>query len=508
MSRMGYVATFDVGTTAIKSALVDDEGNVLVQASSDPMPINIDGDCHEQDPRDWWHSFVAVSQALLSQAADAIPGFRAEAVRGIIMSGQMQDVIALDAQGSPVRDAILYSDGRAEAETHEITGRIDARRFHEIVGNPCEGSLPLPKLMWIARHEPDTYAQIRHVLIDAKDYIVLSLTGEYIGDVTACSTAGALDIRSRLWCQEILKAAGVDAAIMPELHRPQDVIGSVSPDAAEATGFMQGTPVYAGIGDAGAATLASGVTRPGQYNIHLGTSGWVAAVSAEPIIDKAGVANLACDTPSGYINGVPFLNAGNVHRWAAQTFADGSYETMGTLLDTSPPGARGVLCLPYLVGERFPVMNPSVRGAFIGISPDTTTADMARAALEAVAFSIRQGLETFTAPAEEITLIGGGVRQTQWCQIMADVLGRRVEAFRNADIMPAVALAGLVMAPSTTETQNQTTQESSKPLSDLLQSQRDAVTFDPNPAAIPVYQAAYQRFRQLYPAIGALNTSQ
>ena len=578
-----YAATFDSGTTALKGALVAQDGRIVASASEDLDLViaGSHGEYREQDPDQWWRAFVAVSRRMLAEAAANEPGLHvgdsgdsndsavAGRIAGIIFSGQMQDVIALDRDFNPVRNAILYSDGRAEEEAVELAERYGAtagnaaddtvnddtvndgtvsvgkasdasreagsRRFLDVVGNRLEGCLPLPKLMWMRAHEPELFARTAHVLISSKDYLIARLTGRCIGDVAACSTAGAMNIRSGEWDTALLKAAGIadgrdagaganasdaddgtsgadavgDACfgrggILPELHRPQDVVGEVTPQAAILSGFAPGTPVFAGIGDAGATTFASGVDRPGRYNINLGTSGWIATVSPEPFVDKPGAANLAFGVAPGFVNAVPFLNAGDVHKWVTRALAgvtDASAdagEEAGTgetpdyakahdLIERSQPGANGVLCLPYLVGERFPVMNPSIRGAYVGISPDTTRADLVRAALEGVAFSIRQGMESFDAAPEEISLIGGGAREPAWCQIMADVLAHDVKVFTNADILPAVALASLVF-------------QDPQILTDAIQS----TIYTPDPAAVAAYDRTYLKFLKLYPALASL----
>lgn len=526
---MSYVATFDAGTTAVKAALTDDDGGIVASCSSDAMPL-FTGDGHqEQDPRDWWRAFLQAAHAMLAQAAQSVPKFDPADIFGIIMSGQMQDVIALDEQLNPVRRAMLYSDGRAEREARELAEIVGDKSFHKLTGNQLEGSLPLLKLMWFKRHEPQNFAKTRHILFDAKDYLIARLTEALVADVVASSTVGAMDIRQRAWSSSLIDAAGMDESLFPALHNPENRVGEVTNQAAELTGFTPGTPVFAGIGDAGATTLASGVTKPGEYNINIGTSGWIATVSPEPITDRAGVANLACTTAggtrndvssgvsSGVINGVPFLNAGNVHRWITSVFAgnrddqghhdqdcDGEgtscgvdYGRMGAMLARSTPGSNGVLCLPYLSGERFPVMNASIRGAYVGLSSDTTAADMARAALEGVAFSIRQGLETFDAAASEITLIGGGAREHVWCRIMADVLGHPIEVFRNADVMPAAALSFLVHYALGRFT-------SLDEVTARLRACRDSVSYEPDAATVRLYDTTYNRYRALYPAINGL----
>lgn len=495
-----YAATFDSGTTALKGALVAENGRIVASASEDLDLIiaGPHGEYREQDPNQWWRAFVVVSRRMLADAAANEPGFHSggkDRIAGLTFSGQMQDVIALDRDLNPVHNAILYSDGRAQEEADELAERYGSKRFLDVVGNRLEGCLPLPKLMWMRAHEPELFARTAHVLISSKDYLIARLTGRCVGDVAACSTAGAMDIRSGEWDAGLLKTSEIERGILPELHRPQDVVGEVMPEAAALTGFAVGTPVFAGIGDAGATTFASGVDRPGRYNINLGTSGWIATVSPEPFVDKPGAANLAFGVAPGFVNAVPFLNAGDVHKWVTRALAGETsanpetpdYAAAHDLIERSEPGSNGVLCLPYLVGERFPVMNPSIRGAYVGISPDTTRADLVRAALEGVAFSIRQGMESFDAAPEEISLIGGGAREPAWCQIMADVLAHDIKVFTNADILPAVALASLVF-------------QNPRILTDAIQS----TTYTPDPAAAAVYDTIYPRFLTLYPALSTL----
>lgn len=541
-SGMKYALTCDAGTTAVKGALVRSDG-VVVSSASEQLDLLIDGDRREQDPNQWWSAFCAVTRTMIAEAGCVERGFDPSDISGAIFSGQMQDLIVLDADLKPVRNAILYSDGRAAEEANALANRLGhaagkkngigcridlaveanvsfedripgtashetsgAQHFLDIVGNRLEGALPLPKLMWLRAHEPETFLRTRHVLISSKDYLVTRLTGECVSDVAACSTAGAMDIRSHVWSSALLAAAGIDADLLPTLHAPQDRIGTVQSEAASSTGLVEGTPVYTGFGDAAATTFAAGVSGTGQYNINLGTSGWIATVSAEPFVNKPGAANLAFGLNGGFVNAVPFLNAGDVHKWVASVFADSSsndigvashgsldaqatldYDAVHHLVLSSAPGANGVLCLPYLVGERFPVMNPAIRGAYVGIAPTTTRADLARAALEGVAFSIRQGMESFDAPASEITLIGGGARESAWCQIMADVLNFPVEAFLNADIMPAIAMASLVFADP-----------------DLPACCRKTITYTPDAQARRMYDRAYERFLRLYPAVNAV----
>lgn len=261
--------------------------------------------------------------------------------------------------------------------------------------------------------------------------------------------------------------------------------------AVEVARLIQNAMMIAGIGDAGATTLASGIREPKQYNINLGTSGWVAAVSDDILLTEAGVFNLAAAAEGCYINVVPFLNAGNVHKWIAgmlgRTGGTADYETVSALLKNSVPGSHGVLFLPYLVGERFPVLDPEARGCFFGITAETTAADLARACLEGVAFSLRQGLEQLPVPPASISLIGGGGREAVWCQILADVLGHDITVLVDTEFRAAQALAALARQGA-----------GSAALTE------DGTVYHPRSEYRTLYDVQYTRYQKLYPALQAI----
>ena len=489
---MPYLATFDAGTTAVKGVLVAETGEIALSRSVE-IPTVFRGEWKEQDPETWWEAFQIISRAFAAAVDPA-------EITGIAMSGQMQDLIPLNEGLQPVCGAVLYSDGRAEEEARRLAETVGEGRFLEITGNRCDGSLPLPKLMWLKEQRPALYARTRHVLISSKDYLIAKLTGVCCGDVTACATAGAMDIRRRCWDPELLRAAGVPAELFPKLCLPHQQAGAVREDAAEACGYRPGTPVFAGIGDAGATTLASGIARPGQFNINLGTSGWVATVSGDVLLTESGVFNLAAATPGNYINVVPFLNAGNVHRWisgvltAPEHQGDIDYPAMTALLEDSVPGSHGALFLPYLAGERFPVLDSAARGCYVGLTPETTAADLARACLEGVAFSLRQGLEQLAIPPETVSVIGGGGREACWCQILADVLGLEIAAFRNAEYLPSLAVAAIALVGMGKHPSYET-------FTDGLRQPESCVLYRPRQEYRQMYDGLYDRYRRLYPAL-------
>ena len=393
---MAYIAAFDAGTTAVKGTLVSEAGEAVLSCSAELTTLVREG-FQEQEPGDWWAAFCAISR----QFAETVPP---EEITGIIMSGQMQDLIPLDGALEPVCPAILYCDGRASEQAAALEQAVGAEYFLRTTGNCCDGSLPLPKLMWLREQCPDLYARTVHILISSKDYLTARLTGVCAGDVTACATAGAMDIRRKCW----------DAAL------------------------------------------------------------------------------LSATTEGRYINVVPFLNAGNVHKWMAgvlgRTGGTPDYETVGALLSSGVPGSHGVMCLPYLCGERFPVLDPEIRGCLLGLSPETTAADLSRSCLEGVAFSLRQGLEQLPDAPVSVSLIGGGGREPVWCQLLADVLGHAVTVLPDTQFRAAQALASLVRPERPTQR--------ARPESETV--------YVPRREYRALYDGLYARYQKLYPALRGL----
>lgn len=487
---MKYVATFDIGTTAVKGVLVS-AARESVMESSHPVTTIYKGDRIEQDPNGWYEGFCKISAEFLAHVEKSD-------ILGIVMSGQMQDLIALDGAGNPVCDAILYSDGRAGAQAAEIERLLGAKTILGITGNGMDGSIPLAKLLWFKQNDPEGFGGTHKFVFSSKDAVIARLTGNYCSDVTCCSTVGLMRLSDKTWMKEWLALLGMDGDILPQIKYPEELAGTVTEQAAAESGYLPGTPVYAGTGDAGATTMASGILKAGEFNINLGTSGWVARISNAPV-EGPGVFNLASMERDLYINVVPFMNAGSVHKWVSKTLAPdfdekGKYAYGDRLLEESRAGSGGVLFLPYITGERFPVLDNRVRGAYFNITPETTKQDLMRAALEGVAFSIRQGLESFAASPDKISLIGGGAKTPVWCQIFADVLGRPVTVYENSEFLPSLAIASAVLIDLGFI-------ESYGAFIRSLNQNSAVKEYMPDLAAKKLYDSAYQKYLLLYPAI-------
>lgn len=488
---MKRIAAFDIGTTAVKGVLVSERGEV--QCS---QKVNINTNYHdgfvEQNPEDWYDAFCRIAQEFVSDFCSP------EEITGIVMSGQMQDVILIDADRSAIGNAILYSDNRAVKEAGNLVAKLGAEQIYRITGNEINGTSPLAKIAWLKENKPALLEQARSVLFCAKDFCTVKLADKIVADVTAASTVGAMDLHRKQWNESFIAAAEVDQSLFPSIGYAHQLAGTVTKEAQAQCGFLAGTPVYIGTGDAGATTLASGIGKNGEFNINIGTSGWVACVDSalEPI---EGVFHLAAVQENIYLSVVPFLNAGNVHKWIAQVISpDGDqnkYLYLTELLKTRTCGSNGLLFLPYLVGERFPIMDGETRGCFIGTTPETRKADFVSACLEGVALSIRQGISAFHTVPKKITMIGGGVNDADWCQIFADVLGIPIEIFPQSEYMPAVSLAASALLG-----QGKITGYDEF----LSRLQKDNKTYYPVVRSTAVYDKLYERFIQIYPSVKGL----
>ena len=470
-------ATFDIGTTAVKAVVVNENGEPVFTGSSVIHTIET-GNFKEQDPDEWYGSFCKLSKEMF----EIIPP---KEIGAIIFSGQMQDVISVGTEGKALRNAILYSDGRADEQARVII-REAARRnvvplgdayIAEITGNHFDGSMPLAKILWLKENEPEIYKKTACFLISSKDYIIGRLTSVFAGDMTACSTAGAMDLDRKIWSEELIGAAGVDIKKFPKLFYSHECVGTVTETGATESGYPAGTKVYAGTGDAGATTLASGILAPGEYNINLGTSGWVAAVSNQRMESEGGGFNLAAMQKDLLINVVPFLNGGNAHRLIAKILSrdpDGApdFGYISELLEKAEPGSHGLFFLPYVAGERFPIMDSSVRGSFLGLSQETTAADM----------------------ASKITLIGGGARERRWCQILSNVMGQKIFVYKDPDLLPALAIASAVFVAEGVIPDY-------KSFIETLESQGHCDTVEPDPAVSEKYHGIYQKYKNIYPLV-------
>lgn len=431
---MQTLIAVDVGTTGAKVALVNQDGAVLATAYRDYPTLSRPGNGVEQDPEAWWR---AVCHAL----QEVVQGGLHQEVAGIMLSGQMQDLILLGPEGA-LGHAILYSDQRAQVEADELEAQVGAETLIQVTGNAQGAASLLAKWRWLCRHEPDRVRACRYLLPGAHDYIAWRLCGVAATDYTTAATTGLLALAANQWATPLLEAVQLPAALLPPLRPAGSRLGLLHQAASQATGLPEGIPVLQGVGDLGAATVGAGAGRPGRAYAYLGTSGWVAcsATQAQPDPGR-GLFLLRHADPRGFIQVAPMLTAGGNLAWLRGVLSSEAlldYDQVVRLAEAAPPGCRGLLYLPYLAGERSPFQDPNARACFLGISQGTGRPELARAVLEGTALAYRALCDVLALPAgAPLSLVGGGAQSPLWCQILADVLDRPVHVLADAASVPA-----------------------------------------------------------------------
>lgn len=489
---MEKLIVLDLGTTGVKAALLDRSGRVLAEDYR-AYPTNVHDDRVEQDPADWWEGAVSV---MASAAGLCERG----SVAGICLSGQMQDLITLDANGSS-GPAILYSDARAYGEAATVAGIIGAGELASRTGNLQDGASLLAKILWLRQNEPSRYRSSRRLLFGAHDYVAWRLTGTEATDYTTLSTTGLLDITANAYAWSIIDALGFERSLFPTLVRADHQDGGLLAEPARLIGVPAGTPVFHGSGDAGSTTLGAGAGVPGVLSCYLGTSGWLAATSSGGCVNpRTGIFNLRHPDSSSLIHiGPMLLAAGNVD-WAIETIGlpantEGRYESFTSEASRAKPGCGGLVYLPYLVGERSPFRDSRARGVFAGLSRSTGSSSMFRAVLEGVAFAMRSIHEAMDpgdlGTARRLSLSGGGARSPLWPQIFADVFDSEVSVAEHAPrsgLIGAFVIAGKALG----------WQDGYLP---PRQSGHEDVAFRPIVENRHACERAYAAFRGLYPAL-------
>ena len=447
-----YLLSHDLGTSGNKAALFTTDGALVASRTSAYGTHYFHGNWAEQDADDWWRAVCASSRELLE-------GIDPGRIACVALSGQMMGCLPVDAAGAPLRPCMIYCDQRATAEADALAERIGAEAFYAIVGHRASAGYSLEKLMWLKAHEPDVYARTARMLC-AKDYVNFRLTGQLATDYSDASGTNAFDLNTFAWSEPILEAAGVEAGLLPAPRESTAILGKVTAAAAEATGLAEGTPVAVGGGDGSCAAVGVGCVRPGSAYGYVGSSSWIAMTSEKPIVDEQmRTMNWAHVVP-GYLQPAGTMQtAGAAYQWlknevcqaeTARAEAQGAdvYELINEQVALSPPGANGLVFLPYLLGERTPRWNPNARGAFIGLTLAHKRPDLLRAVMEGVTYNlcIIADILRKHVPFDAITVIGGGAKGAVWRQMMADVYGCRVEKLRvlaEATSMGAAVCAGV-----------------------------------------------------------------
>ena len=448
-----YVLAHDLGTTGNKASLYDRDGALVGSAFYGYSTEYAHTSWAEQNPEDWWQAVCISTRKLLQETR--VP---ASDIACITFSGQMMGCVPLDRNARPLRKAIIWADQRSVEQERWLSERIPLEEVYRITGHRLSASYSLCKMLWLRDHQPDVY-NAAYKFVHAKDSIVARLTGAFVTDPSDGSSMNLYDLERGSWSERIIEAAQIDPAQLPELRLSIDVVGAVRPEVADEVGVAPGTPVVIGGGDGSCAAAGAGVIGEGSAYNYIGSSSWIALATKAPIYDPHfKTFTFGHIVPGMFMPTGTMQAAGASYQWmrdqlclfeqqAAATLGVSSYEVMNLEAEQSPPGAKGLIFLPYLMGERSPRWNPRARGAFIGLTIRHTRADMIRAVLEGVTMNLRVILDAFIAQGariEAMRLIGGGARGRFWNRMMASIYGmpvHRLAILEEATSMGA-ALAG------------------------------------------------------------------
>jgi xylulokinase len=483
-SRDDALVGVDVGTTAVKAAVFAPSGRLLAAASREYPTSFPRAGWAEQDPDDWWRGASAALAAALAEA-------RVARVAAVCVSAQAPTLLALDRRGRPLRPALIWMDRRADEACATLRQAVGEEAVRRTTGNRVDPFFVAPKLIWFREHEPELFAQAR-TFVQVTGWIVRRLTGELTLDREHGSLLSLRDLAADTWSEALLEACSVEPGRFPRLVDAHEVVGLVRAEAAVETGLPAGTPVCGGTVDGAAAALEAGVIDEGQAAEMTGTSTVVTLPSAVPRSEPALIA-MRHAVPQRWLLLGAMVATGASLRWLRGVGGGPSYDALTSEAAAEPPGAHGLVFLPYMMGERSPLWDSDARGVFVGLSLATGRGALARAVLEGAAFALRHNLETASAAGisvAELRSVGGGARSPLWCQIKADVTGVPVAVPETSVGAPFgdAALAGVAAGLF-------------RDVRELTGGVRIAERYEPRTEAQHAYEPFYAVFRDLYPTL-------
>jgi len=475
----------DCGTSALKAVLVDADEEILASATRAYRPDHPRPLWSEQDPQVWRAAMIAAIADLKASAPEALA-----AVRAIGFSGQMHSAVLLGRDDRPLRPAMLHNDARAFAEARELWEKHP--RLAGVTGVKPMAGLTAPKLLWLRRHEPLAFARIACVLLP-KDYLRFCLTGEKRTDMSDAAGTGWLDEAERRWSSDALAASGVDPAWVPALSEGSEPVGRLAPGVADELALPRDVIVAAGGGDAAAGAIGLGAIRPGDAFISLGTAAQLIVASdryrAAP---ESLVHSFAHALPKRWYRMAAMLNGAGALAFAARLFGREVAELEAEAAsDYRGPGQT--IFLPYLSGERTPHDDPHARGVIFGLGEAASRADVTRAVMEGVAFTLADARDCLEGTGDRfgrVGLIGGGAKSALWTRMIAAALDREIVRYRGGESGPAFGAARLARLAATGEAPE-----------DLCTAPEIADVAAPDPALAQAFAGVRERFASLYRAL-------
>lgn len=485
---MKYYIGVDLGTSAVKLLLMDQDGNVVNIVSREyPLYFPNPG-WSEQKPEDWYEQSMAGLKELLAECDKS-------QVAGISFGGQMHGLVILDKDDNVIRPAILWNDGRTTEETDYLNTVIGKEKLSEYTANIAFAGFTAPKILWVKNKEPENFAKIAKIMLP-KDYLAYKLTGVFCTDVSDASGMLVFDVKNRCWSKEMMEICSIKEEQLAKIYESYEAVGCVKPEVAAELGIPADVKVAAGAGDNAAAAVGTGTVGDGMCNISLGTSGTIFISSDKFGVDKYNALHSFAHADGHYHLMGCMLSAASCNKWWMDEII-GTRDYAEEQKQIEKLGENHVYFLPYLMGERSPHNDPAARGTFIGMTMDTTRADMTQAVLEGVAFALRDSFEVAKSlgiKIERTKICGGGAKSPLWKKMIANILGIKVDVIESEE-GPSMGGAMLAAVACGEYPDVVTAAERIVKIVD---------TIEPEPELVEKYNARYEQFRQIYPTVKAL----
>ncbi len=450
MTMDKYLIAHDLGTSGNKATLFRTDGKLINSFTASYETHFFNGNYAEQNPLDWW-------QAVIHSTRKIMEGIEPSQVLGISFSGQMQGCVIVDEKGEVIRPAMIWADQRAEKQRDYLEQQLGAEKIYQITGHRVSASYSLEKLMWLKENEAENYQKAKYML-QAKDYIIYKMTGKFVTDYSDASGTQAFDLKALEWSKELLATAGVETKLFPPVYGSTEIAGALTPEASRLLGLPQSVQVVIGGGDGPCSAVGAGCIHENELFMTFGTSAWIGGTTDEMFLDNEKI--LFCFAhviPGKYMPCGAMQAAGSSYSYIRKALCkeetesavergEDPYEIMNKLIQSSPAGSKGLIFLPYLLGERSPRWNPHTFGSFLGIKMKHTKADYIRAVIEGVAMNLELIFKAYHQylHVDKMIFTGGGAKSETIAQIMADVL--KVTLHRPDYTEEATSIAAAVIA--------------------------------------------------------------
>lgn len=475
----------DLGTSSVKMLLM--EGNGTIQ-----KVVNREYDLYfpnpgwsEQHPEDWWNAVCDGMMELLSDCDKS-------QVAGISFGGQMHGLVILDEKDQVIRPAILWNDGRTTEETDYLNQVIGKDKLSQYTANIAFAGFTAPKILWVKNQEPENFAKINKIMLP-KDYLAYHLSGTFCTDVSDASGMLLMDVKNKCWSKEMMEICHVRREQLADIYESYEVVGTLKPELAKQFGLLDTVKIVAGAGDNAAAAIGTGTVGDGKCNISIGTSGTVFISSKEFGVDENNALHAFAHADGNYHLMGCMLSAGSCNKWWLEEIID-TKDFAKEQQDIVKLGENHVFFLPYLMGERSPHNDANARGTFTGLTMDSSRTDMTQAVLEGVAFAIRDSFEVAKALGIPITrskISGGGAKSPLWKKIFANVLNIKIDVIVTEE---GPGYGGAILAAVACG-EYASVEEAANKLVQVVE------TIEPEPELAAKYEAQYQKFKKIYPAL-------